>query len=123
METAMIRNKPRGATVYGIDLGKNLFHVVGTDPVGNIIQCVKFRRQTLLGFFLRWRGMGVCPIVRRRTTDDRADAYLVRAADGDTGGTHRPGYATGSRRQIVGRLADGRALMSDNVRTLLGMAS
>ena len=24
----MIRNKPRGATVYGIDLGKNIFHVV-----------------------------------------------------------------------------------------------
>ena len=26
----MIRNKPC-STVYGIDLGKNLFHVVGTD--------------------------------------------------------------------------------------------
>jgi hypothetical protein len=40
----MIRNKPRGATVYGIDLGKNIFHVVGADPAGNIIQRVKFRR-------------------------------------------------------------------------------
>jgi len=27
-----------------------------------------------------------------RTIDDRADADLVRAADGDTGGSHRPGY-------------------------------
>jgi transposase len=30
----MMRNKPRGAAVYGIDLGKNLFHVVGTDAEG-----------------------------------------------------------------------------------------
>ncbi len=27
----MMRNKPRGAAGYGIDLGENLFHVVGTD--------------------------------------------------------------------------------------------
>jgi transposase len=47
----MIRNKPRGATVYGIDLGKNIFHIVGVDPAGNIIQRVKFRRDTLLAFF------------------------------------------------------------------------
>ena len=61
----MIRNKPRGATVYGIDLGKNLFHVVGTDPAGNIAQRVKFRRDTLLTFFGRADhaviGMEACP--------------------------------------------------------------
>ena len=34
----MIRNKPRDAAVYGIDLGKNVFHVVGTDAAGNVIQ-------------------------------------------------------------------------------------
>lgn len=43
----MIRNKPKGAAVYGVDLGKNVgknvFHVVGTDKVGDIIQRVKFR--------------------------------------------------------------------------------
>jgi transposase len=47
----MIRNKPRGAAVYGIDLGKNVFHVVGTDAAGNVIQRAKFRRDTLLVFF------------------------------------------------------------------------
>jgi Transposase len=61
----MIRNKPRGATVYGIDLGKNIFHVVGADPAGNIIQRVKFRRETLLAFFERAEpalvGMEACP--------------------------------------------------------------
>jgi hypothetical protein len=46
----MIRNKPRGATVYGIDLGKNIFHVVGTDSAGNFVQRVKFRRDTLRAF-------------------------------------------------------------------------
>ena len=61
----MIWNKPRGATVYGIDLGKNIFHVVGADPAGNIIQRVKFRRDTLLAFFERAEpalvGMEACP--------------------------------------------------------------
>ena len=61
----MIRNKPRGATVYGVDLGKNIFHVVGTDPTGNVIQRVKFRRDTLLAFFVRAEpalvGMEACP--------------------------------------------------------------
>jgi len=27
----MIRNAPRDASVYGVDLGKNIFHVVGLD--------------------------------------------------------------------------------------------
>jgi len=61
----MIRNKPRNAKVYGIDLGKNLFHVVGTDENGAIVQRVKFRRETLLAFFERAApalvGMEACP--------------------------------------------------------------
>jgi transposase len=61
----MIRNTPRGATVYGIDLGKNIFHVVGTDPTGNVVQRLKFRRDTLLAFFERAEraivGMEACP--------------------------------------------------------------
>jgi transposase len=61
----MMRNKPRGAAVYGVDLGKNLFHVVGTDAAGKIIQKIKFRRDTLLNFFERAEpaivGMEACP--------------------------------------------------------------
>jgi len=49
----MIRNKPRDAAVYGIDIGKNLFYVVGTDRSGQIIQRAKFRRETVLAFFQR----------------------------------------------------------------------
>jgi transposase len=60
----MIRNQS-GATVYGIDLGKNIFHVVGTDATGAIVQRVKFRRHTLLIFFERAEraliGMEACP--------------------------------------------------------------
>ena len=61
----MIRTKPCGAAVYGIDLGKNIFHVVGTDDSGNIVQRVRFRRDTLLAFFERAEkaivGMEACP--------------------------------------------------------------
>lgn len=47
------RNKPRPATVFGIDIGKNLFHVVGLDAAGMPIQKATFRRDTLLQFFER----------------------------------------------------------------------
>jgi transposase len=61
----MIRNKPRGAAVYGVDLGKNLFHIVGTDAAGHIVQKAKFRRETVLAFFERAEpaiiGMEACP--------------------------------------------------------------
>jgi transposase len=64
-EMVMIRNKPRDCAVYGIDLGKNLFHVVGTDDRGNVVQRVKFRRDTLLAYFERATpalvGMESCP--------------------------------------------------------------
>ena len=60
-----IRNKPRPAAVFGIDIGKNLFHVVGLDPTGAPIQKVTFRRETLLQFFERASptlvGMEACP--------------------------------------------------------------
>jgi transposase len=49
----MLRNKPRGAVVYGVDIGKSVFHVVGLDGSGRPIQKVKFRRETLLQFFER----------------------------------------------------------------------
>ena len=61
----MIRNAPRGAVVYGVDLGKNLFHIVGLDTDGAILQRVKFRRETLIAFFERADraivGMEACP--------------------------------------------------------------
>ncbi|MGY2933029.1 transposase [Bradyrhizobium sp. GM6.1] len=47
------RNKPRPATVFGIDIGKNLFHVVGLDAAGMPIQKATFRRDRLLQFFER----------------------------------------------------------------------
>ncbi len=61
----MIRNAPKDAAVYGVDLGKNLFHVVGLDARGAVVQRVKFRRDTLLTFFERAActivGMEACP--------------------------------------------------------------
>jgi transposase len=59
------RNKPRLAAVFGVDIGKNIFHVVGVDASGQPIQKVKFRRETLLQFFERAApalvGMESCP--------------------------------------------------------------
>jgi len=53
-EVSMVeRNKPRLAAVYGIDIGKNIFHVVGLGDDGSPVQKVKFRRDTLLEFFER----------------------------------------------------------------------
>ena len=61
----MHRNAPRAAAVYGVDLGKNLFHVVGLDERGAVVQRVKFRRDTVLAFFIRASpslvGMEACP--------------------------------------------------------------
>nr|WP_210316683.1 IS110 family transposase [Agrobacterium tumefaciens] len=61
----MNRNQPQECAVFGIDIGKNLFHVVGLDCSGAIIQRVKFRRETLLQFFERAHrtlvGMEACP--------------------------------------------------------------
>ncbi len=60
-----IRNKPRDVAVFGIDLGKNLFHVCGLDATGAPIQRATFRRDTLLQFFERATptivGMEACP--------------------------------------------------------------
>lgn len=60
-----VGNQPRGAAVYGVDIGKNLFHVVGVDATGQPIQKAKFRRDTLLQFFERAApaivGMEACP--------------------------------------------------------------
>jgi transposase len=51
--------------VFGIDIGKNLFHVVGLDGSGTPLQKATFRRDTLLQFFARAEpvlvGMEACP--------------------------------------------------------------
>ena len=60
-----MRNQPLGAVVYGIDLGKTRFDVVGCDAAGQPIQRVKFSRDTLLAFFAAAPkaliGMEACP--------------------------------------------------------------
>jgi len=59
------RNKPRNAPVYGVDLDKNLFHVVEIDGAGQPVQKASFRRETLLRFFEQAEpalvGMEACP--------------------------------------------------------------
>jgi len=61
----MIRNKPRDADVYGVDIGKNIFHIVGVNAAGAPIQRVRCRRETLIQFFQRAApaivGMEACP--------------------------------------------------------------
>jgi transposase len=61
----MPRTIPQNAAIYGIDLGKNIFHVVGFDGTGAVVQRVKLRRDTLLRFFERANravvGMEACP--------------------------------------------------------------
>lgn len=60
-----MRHKPMGATVYGIDLGKNTFHVVGTDTYGRQLQRITLSRATIFTFFANAPaaliGMEACP--------------------------------------------------------------
>jgi transposase len=78
----MIRNKPRNAAVYGVDIGKNIFHVVGTDPSGQIVQRAKFRRETVLAFFQQAApilvGMEACPGAQWLARKLQAMGHTVR---------------------------------------------
>ncbi len=60
-----VRNAPRDAAVFGIDVGKNVFHVVGLDAGGTPVQKATFRRDAVLQFFERASptvvGMEACP--------------------------------------------------------------
>lgn len=60
-----MRYKPRDAAVFGVDIGKNVFHLVGLDTAGAPVQRARFRRETLLQFFERAGpaiiGMEACP--------------------------------------------------------------
>lgn len=59
------RNLPKDAAVFGIDIGKNVFHVVGIDASGAPIQKATLRRETIVQFFERAKptvvGMEACP--------------------------------------------------------------
>ncbi|MDW9924850.1 hypothetical protein GOB36_31015 [Sinorhizobium meliloti] len=54
------RNVPRPAAVYGIDIGKNIFHVVGLGSDGVARSLVLSMGQSLLqnGLFQRGKVMG-----------------------------------------------------------------
>jgi len=60
-----MRNHALGAVVYGIDLGKTTFHVVGIDVTGRPIQRIKLSRATIFKFFSNTSramiGMEACP--------------------------------------------------------------
>lgn len=60
-----MRNKPVGAATYGIDLGKNTFHIVGIDASGCPVQRVTLSRATIFTFFANAPtalvGMEACP--------------------------------------------------------------
>jgi transposase len=47
------RYVPRPAAVYGTDISKNIFHVVGLGSDGVPVQKARFRRDTLPQFFER----------------------------------------------------------------------
>lgn len=82
----MIRNQPKNCAVFGIDIGKTVFHVVGLDGRGAPIQKAKFRRETLLQFFEQARptivGMEACPgsqWLARKLSQFGHDARIIPA--------------------------------------------
>lgn len=60
-----VKTLHRDAAVFGIDLGKNVFHVVGADKSGAVLQRMKFRRDKVLALFETAApaliGMEACP--------------------------------------------------------------
>lgn len=59
------RNQPRDAAMFGVDIIKTVFHVVGLDAAPAPIQKATFKREMLLQFFERafqvLVGMEACP--------------------------------------------------------------
>jgi transposase len=60
-----MRDKPRGAATYGIDVGKNRFHIVGVDSTGKVVQRLTLTRDSIFTFFANATpaliGMEACP--------------------------------------------------------------
>lgn len=82
----MTRTQPRDCAVFGIDIGKTVFHVVGLNRAGAPIQKAKFRRDTLLQFFGRAEatliGMEACPgsqWLARKLTELGHDVRIIPA--------------------------------------------
>lgn len=82
----MTRNAPKDCAVFGVDIGKNVFHVVGLNGEGTPVQKCKFRRETLLQFFERARrtlvGMEACPgsqWLARKLTELGHDVRIIPA--------------------------------------------
>ena len=59
------RSKACDAAVYGVDIGKTAFHLVGADATGQPVHKGRYRRDTLLQFLERAApaivGMEACP--------------------------------------------------------------
>ena len=82
----MIRNAPKDCAVFGVDIGKNVFHVVGLNGEGTPVQKCKFRRETLLQFFEQARttlvDMEACPgsqWLARKLTELGHDVRIIPA--------------------------------------------
>jgi len=77
-----MRNQPCGAAVYGIDLGKSSFHVVGLDTSGRPIQRLKLGRTTIFPFFGNATpaliGMEACPGSQWMARKLQALGHIVR---------------------------------------------
>jgi transposase len=60
-----MRNHSCNAAIYGIDLGKSCFHVVGTDAAGRPVSQAKLTRQSIFRYFgnapVALIGMEACP--------------------------------------------------------------
>lgn len=60
-----MRNRSCGAKVYGIDLGKKTFHVVGVDADGKPLQKITLNRESIFEYFsnapVALIGMEACP--------------------------------------------------------------
>ena len=77
-----ILNQPRDAAVFGVDIGKTIFHVVGLDAAHAPIQKAPFRRETLLQCFARASpvlvGMEACPGSQWLARKPQAMGHTVR---------------------------------------------
>ena len=60
-----MRNQSQAATIYGIDIGKNVFHIAAVDEKGRVIQRTKLSRTRIFSFFSNVPaalvGMEACP--------------------------------------------------------------
>lgn len=81
-----MRNRPRGAAVYGIDIGKHRFDLVGLDQQGAVIHRAQFSRDKLLEHLAAAPrtliGMEACPgsqWLTRKLVDLGHDARIIPA--------------------------------------------